>query len=338
MDKKQLGLKILIIRFSSIGDIVLTTPVIRCLKKQLKAEIHFLTKKSYQGVIVANPHLDKIFSIDKKVIEVLPKLKAENYDLIVDLHNNLRSRQVKWVLKAKSKTFDKINRQKWLMVNLKVNRLPVIHIVDRYLKTVKDLGVVNDYAGLDYFIPPTDELKLPNAQIPFLPLEFVALVIGAAHATKRLPQPKITQLCQITDRPIVLLGGPAEQEIGEEIARQAGSKVINAAGKFNLNQSASIVRQAQLVITHDTGLMHIAAAFQKRIYSIWGNTIPAFGMYPYYQEGLQLNTSIEVEGLSCRPCSKIGYAKCPKGHFKCMEAIGIENLSAQIQEETRRLH
>ncbi len=319
--KERVGvghLKFLIIRFSSIGDIVLTTPVVRCLKQQLDGvEIHFLTKKNFQGIAANNPYVDKVWTIEKKVSEVLPALRNEKFDYVIDLHSNLRTAQVKWRLGAKNLTFDKLNFQKWLMVRLKINRLPQCHIVDRYLDTLTSLGIKNDGQGLDYFIPPKDEVNVS------LHGKYIAFVIGAAHATKRLPQQKIIEICQQTQQPILLLGGKEEREVGEAIAQAAGKHVINTCGQYNLNQSASMVQQADYVITHDTGLMHIAAAFQKKIISVWGNTIPEFGMSPYYGNATNKNTSIEVKNLGCRPCSKIGFDQCPKGHFDCMNRISL---------------
>lgn len=309
--------KILIIRFSSIGDIVLTTPVIRCLKQQLGAEIHFLTKKRFAQVVAPNPYVDQVHAIDKKVGEVLPALKLVDFDHIIDLHRNLRSLQVKLTLRTPSHSFNKLNWEKWLMVRWKVNRLPKVHIVDRYLAAALPLGIKNDGQGLDYFIPKADEVD-PATLLGGKQHPYVAFVIGAAHATKRLPTEKIVKICQQIQQPVILLGGPGEQEEGQRIADQAGAQVVNTCGHLRLHQSASVVRQAWKVISHDTGLMHVAAAFHKDIISIWGNTIPEFGMYPYYGEQTDRNITQEVKGLSCRPCSKIGYQACPKGHFKCM--------------------
>lgn len=316
--------KILLIRFSSIGDIVLTTPVIRCLKRQTGAEIHYLTKASFRSVLAANPYIDKIYTLKKSPSEVLDALRAEAYDAIIDLHHNLRSARIRWALrKVRSHVFFKLNFEKWLMVRFKINRLPPVHIVDRYLAAAAPLGVVNDGQGLDYFIPPDEEINAPEwlRQHGVDTMHYIAFVIGAAHATKRLPREKIVAICQGIQHPVVLLGGPEDKETGAFIAANAGAHIINACGELRLNQSASMVRQAEKVITHDTGLMHIAAAFQKEIISVWGNTIPEFGMYPYYPQGIQRNTTVEVEGLKCRPCSKIGYASCPKGHFHCMHLI-----------------
>ena len=306
--------KILLIRFSSIGDIVLTTPVIRCLKKQLDTEIHYLTKSAYLPVLEHNPYLDKIYTIQKSVAEVLSQLKKENYDIIIDLHKNLRSWHVRLgLLFPKTYTFNKINFEKWLIVNFKIDRLPKVHIVDRYLNAVEPLGVENDGKGLDYFLPQKEDEKIET--------DYIVFAIGATHFTKRLPTAKIIAICQKINSPILLLGGKDVEKEGEIIAERAGSHIQNLCGKCTLNESAHYIKNAQKVITHDTGMMHIAAAFQKEIISIWGNTIPEFGMYPYYGNQINKNTTLENKGLDCRPCSKIGYGKCPKGHFKCMMDI-----------------
>ena len=316
--------KVLVIRFSSIGDIVLTTPVIRCLKKQLQdAEVHFLTKKSFLPIVQNNPNIDKIYSIEKDVAEVVEELKKEKYDFIVDLHHNLRTMQVKRALKAKSASFPKLNIEKWLVVNLKINKLPNVHIVDRYFETVKSLGVKNDEAGLDYFIPKQDEIDLSS--LPQLHRNgYIAFVIGAKHYTKQLPEHKIISICKKINAPIVLLGGPEDSEKAKNIEQAVGVNIYNACGKYNINQSASLIKQAKKVITHDTGLMHIASAFKKDIISVWGNTIPEFGMYPYKPgAGSHL---MEIKGLSCRPCSKLGFKACPKKHFNCMEKQDEEQI------------
>lgn len=316
--------KVLVIRFSSIGDIVLTTPIVRCIKKQLPgAEVHYLTKKAFLPIVENNPYIDKVYSIQSEVAEVVEELKKENYDFIVDLHHNLRTMQVKKALKVKSAAFPKLNIEKWLMVNLKVNRLPNVHIVDRYFKTAESLNVKSDGQGLDYFIPTSDEVDintLPQSHCG----GYIAFVIGARHYTKQLPEHKIISICKKINSPVILLGGKEDEEKAKHIEQAVGDKIYNACGKYNINQSASLVKQARKVISHDTGLMHIASAFKKDIISVWGNTIPEFGMYPYMPgAGSHI---IEVKNLSCRPCSKLGYKACPKKHFNCMEQINEEEI------------
>jgi ADP-heptose:LPS heptosyltransferase len=312
----QKPLKILIIRFSSIGDIVLTTPVVRCLKQQLgDVKVHYITKKAFEPIISNNPYIDKAFYLEKDLAGIISELKAEQYDYVIDLHNNLRSLRIKLALNAKSISFDKLNSKKWLLVNLRLNKLPDIHIVERYFNSVKSLDVKNDNKGLDYFIPEKDEININT--LPIKTQDYIAFAIGAQHATKRLPTHKIIGICKQINKPIILLGGPGDKSTAEEIKQAVGDTIYNACGIYNLNQSASIVKQAYKVISHDTGLMHIAAAFQKEIIAVWGNTVPEFGMYPYQTKHI----NVEVKGLDCRPCSKIGYNECPKKHFKCMNLI-----------------
>ncbi|MBL7895739.1 MAG: glycosyltransferase family 9 protein [Bacteroidia bacterium] len=314
-------MKILIIRFSSIGDIVLTTPVIRCCAQQIKnAEIHFVCKASFKSTLEHNPYIHKLITFDKDINEVIPALKKESYDIIIDLHNNLRSRRLKLALGIKSLSFDKLNIKKLLAVVLKnKNLLPDIHIVQRYLQTVSSLGVKDDGKGLDYFISEKDNVDLSTIH-PELNKGYIALVVGGSYYTKKIPVNKLIEICNNSKLPLVLLGGKEDSSIAEQVVSKC-KNAINICGNYSLNQSAFIIQHSSFVITSDTGLMHIASAFGKKIYSLWGNTIPEFGMYPYKPgEGSKI---LEVKNLKCRPCSKLGYGKCPKGHFKCMNEIDV---------------
>lgn len=310
-------MKILIIRFSSIGDIVLTTPVIRGLAQQLHdSVVHYCTKAAFHQVLDANPYISKFHFLEDSLPKLISELTAEKFDLVIDLHNNLRTRIIKTFLGIPSKSFEKLNWEKWQMVNLKKNKLPKIHIVDRYFKTVERLAVSYDGRGLDYFIPPKDEIQLKSLSKSFQSGYYV-YAIGGQHETKKLPLNKMKELVSKIDFPLVLLGGKEDSSNGTELenyGKSIGKQIVNLCGKISLNQSASYIKQSDKVFSHDTGLMHIAAAFRKEVISIWGNTIPEFGMYPFQTK----HTIWEVKGLSCRPCSKIGYDKCPKGHFKCM--------------------
>jgi ADP-heptose:LPS heptosyltransferase len=327
-------MKFLIIRFSSIGDIVLTTPVIRCLKKQVPdAEVHFLTKKSFTNIVESNPYIDKIITLGNDWNTMIDALKAEHYDYIIDLHHNLRTLRIKRTLKVKSFSFDKLNIQKWLLTALKINVLPKLHIVDRNLATLSSFNVLNDGKGLDYFIPEKDKVK--DKDIPASHhFGYIGIVIGAALETKKLPVHRLKELCSKINYPIILLGGPEDKANGDLIAATDDIKIYNSCGKFNLNESADLVRRSKLIISHDTGLMHIAAALKKPIVSIWGNTVPDFGMTAYYGNDTITDTRFEVTGLSCRPCSKIGYNQCPKKHFNCMELQNIDLIAKYVVSTT----
>jgi len=323
--------RFLIIRFSSIGDIVLTSPIVRCLKQQVPdAEIHYLTKKQYSSLLSANPRIDKIWEYENNFAELLPELKKASFDFVIDLHNNLRSHYVTASLHRPSAAFPKLNVKKWLLVRLKINLLPRIHIVDRYFSAISKLGVTNDGEGLDFFIPAAAEVT-PDLLPETHRHGYIAIVTGGKHNTKIFPPERIAALCPRLPKPVVLLGGKEDRERGELIAKTTGGKVYNACGMFSVNQSASLVRQADTVITNDTGLMHIAAALKKPVISVWGNTIPAFGMYPYLPKGKEnLSSIVEVNGLRCRPCSKLGYSSCPKKHFNCMNRISDDQILSAL--------
>ena len=325
-------MKFLIIRFSSIGDIVLTTPVIRCLKQQVPdAEVHFLTKSDFYAVVANNPYLDKVHLLAHSWELMIEELQTEQYDYIIDLHHNTRTLRVKKALKVKSFSFYKLNIQKYFLTAFKINFLPKVHIVDRYLKTVESFGVKNDGAGLDYFISPDEETKRHDIPASHA-AGYIACVIGAALGTKKWPVHKWKAFCEQMNHPIILLGGPEDAVAGNEIASTDTVKIYNACGKFKLNESADLIRKAKFVISNDTGLMHIAAAYKKQIISLWGNTVPAFGMTPYYGDAPVAEVVLETKRLWCRPCSKIGFKKCPLGHFKCMEKIEVEDLLKKAKQ------
>ena len=346
--------KILVIRFSSIGDIVLTTPVIRCLKNQIQdAEIHVLTKKKFSGLYKTNPYINKVYEYDDSLKKNIEELKLENYDYIVDLQKNKRSVRVTRALGRPHDSFPKLNFRKFLLSTFKINIMPDVHIVDRYFKAVEKLGVKNDYQGLDFFISEKN-----NYPITELPQEFqngyYAFVIGGTYKTKILPPVKIAEVLKRINKPVILLGGPDDVERAEEILSAVSSQqsansycsqhhnsnsqiqkdsqilrfsdfqILNLVGKINLEQSASIVKNAESVLTNDTGLMHIAAAFHKNIVSVWGNTVPELGMYPYLPKEPEKCHIIECKDVRCRPCSKLGFKECPKKHFRCMMEIDVK--------------
>ncbi len=320
-------MKILIIRFSSIGDVVLTTPVIRCLKQQLNAEIHYLTKPNFATILNTNPFIDQLHILDKSLIAKAKELQSENFDFVIDLHNNIRTLIFKKTLGVESYSFPKLNFEKWLLVNFKTNKMPNIHIVDRYFKPAEKIGIANDNKGLDYFLPIDFSFNYPLD----LDQPFIAWAIGAQHFTKRFPVHKIIEICNKINLPIYLLGGKEDTTNGDEIAKQTNGNVTNLCGKLSLHQSAYVVKNSSLLITNDTGLMHIGAAFQKRIISLWGNTTPLLGMNPYYGNNDVKQAMFENKNISCRPCSKIGFHSCPKKHFKCMEDLNVQSIEEEIR-------
>ncbi len=320
-------MKILILRFSSIGDIVLTTPVVRCLKQQLNGcEIHYATKSRFASLLQDNPYIDKVHLLENSLPDLIKELRQENFDFVIDLHHNLRTFFIKKLVNGKSFSFNKINFEKWLMVNFKINHLPSEHIVDRYLKTVETLGVKGDRRELDFFL---NEEEAAFGKVFSTKNNYIAFAIGGQFNTKKMPPERIVELINSLRKNVVLLGGKEDEAAANFIASKT-KLVGNFCGKISIHQSAAIIKYADAVITHDTGMMHIAAAFQKKIVTIWGNTIPQFGMQPYLQNDLFFNA--EVDDLKCRPCSKIGFDACPKKHFNCMNLQNINSIKLAMDK------
>jgi len=303
-------MKILVIRLSSMGDIVVTSPVVRWLKTQLKAEVHFLTKPNFIEIIQFNPNIDQIWSYNKSE-DFQKKLKEQDFDLIVDLHKSKASTWISLQLGKKTIRYNKLNFQKFLLTHLKINTLPKIHLVDRYAKALSKIGVLNDGKGLDFYID--HNAKLPEN----IPNSYEVLVLGAAHATKRIPLELARNIILHSSKNIVLLGGNDVVEIGNKLSVEF-PQIINMIGKTNLHTSARILYSAIKVYTGDTGLMHISAALEKDITIYWGSTAPIIGMFPYLPLGSEAQIINKEVELWCRPCTKIGYSYCPLGHFNCM--------------------
>ena len=301
-------MKILIIRFSSIGDIVMTTPVIRCLKEQLGAEIHFATKKAFAGMLSNNPYIDDIIALDGKSWKpFIQDLKVTDYDHIIDLHKNIRSKRIARALGMKARKINKLTIHKEALIRFGVNNLPNSHFAHRALDTISDLGVVDDKEGMDFFISEAFDH-------PFNGDKFCTLALATAHETKNIPLSTLQFMVDNCPLPMVLLGGPDEEALGESLVKK---HVINMAGKCSIEASANYVKHSQYLVSGDTGLLHIAAALKKPTISIWGATIPEFGVFPYYGKYAIPHYIHELD-LPCRPCSKHGTSTCPKKHFDCM--------------------
>ncbi len=349
-------MKVLVIRFSSIGDIVLCSPVFRCLKEQVKdVEIHFVTRSGYVPLVSHNPHIHKIHVLEEKASlkSLIGEIRKEKFDFILDLHHNWRSALVKLGLSGvPSSTFYKMNLKKWLYVYARKDWLGNQHVVNRYLETASCLNVLDDEKGLEMHLSP-QAMEWAGQHPAALRQDFDALIIGARQGTKRPTPTLLENICKGTNRPFVLIGGTQDRAMGEALEQIDPSRLWNCAGLAGLQQSAALIRLSRRVISPDTGMMHIASAFGKPICSIWGNTDHRLGMFPYFGSADLLNTAqtprdaslkklsadedhssepdllgnylnsggmlAEVNGLSCRPCAKIGFKRCPRGHFRCMK-------------------
>lgn len=316
----------------------MASPVFRCIKNQIPdAELHFITKSSFKAVTASNPYIDKFYYFDNNLDQLIDLLKEEKYDHVIDLHKNFRSAKIRHKLNVTSHTIDKLSVQKFLLTRLSVNVMPKRHITQRSLDTVKPLGVKDDGLGLDYFIPREDVVQpkdIPTSHHA----GFIAIVIGGSYYTKKLPVKKLQELCYKIDHPVILLGGEEDAADGDLIASVDPVKIYNAAGKFNLNESADLVRQSKFIVSHDTGLQYIACAFGKPLLAIWGGTSPKLAVEPYYGSnvnGESLYENIFLD-LSCQPCSNYGTRTCPLEHFNCMNKQNIEAIVERVHKRIGR--
>ncbi|NQV51629.1 MAG: glycosyltransferase family 9 protein [Flavobacteriales bacterium] len=314
-------------RFSSIGDIVLTSPIIRALKTQLEGEVQidFITKSKFATLLEYNPHLNEVITIEEKVSEVQDQLRDGMYDYVIDLHNNIRSRQVKKVCRALAFTLDKRNIAKWLYVRAKREVQPIGHVVSRSFDAVTSLGVQDDGKGLDYFIPAQQEVSLNVLPAPFQN-GYIVYAIGGQMMGKILPSQQMIELCTRISIPIVLLGGVEDRECGDQVVKACGDRVFNACGAFSLHQSASLMQQAQKVISHDTGLMHIATALGRPVISLWFATTPALGFSPW--QAVEGSRMIEAD-CPKRPTSKLGNRGYEDG---CVFNLDLESVVRAVAE------
>jgi len=334
--------KILIIRLSSIGDILLSTPFIRQVRHKFpEAKIDFVVKDIYKELLKCNPHIDDFFYIDplsgrKQLAELKEKLKNRSYDIVFDLHNNLRSNYLKRGIKAGriSSIKKKEKLKQALLVLFKLNLYGRgTPIPKRYLSVAKDFGVRDDEGGLE--LQWEKETNLAAEQKVILKgLSFkkpiIGLAPGAGFFTKRWPVKKYVDLIEMIQQnrnnQVVVFGGEKDKEIGSYLYEQKG--VFNLSGQLTLLETASIISKCSIIITNDSGLMHMATAVQTPVLAIFGSTVKELGFFPYRSESIV----IENAEINCRPCSHIGRHKCPKGHFKCMEDIIPERVFNELAQ------
>lgn len=328
---------ILVIRFSSAGDIILTSLFVRALRRRFpEARIDYLTKREYVPLVGHSPYIDRVLTIEPGWgIRDLARFKSElirdngdDYDIVFDLHNSLRSRYVRASLGRRTEVFRKPTVKKLLLVKRKINRLrPIVPIPERYLEAGAGHELQNDGEGLDLFIG--------NAFSPIAPLDgrpTIAIAPGARHATKQwMPESYAalgTMLAGEYGARIALFGSEEERGLCGDIARAVRGDAINLAGHTTLLEAAAAMDMCDVVIANDSALAHVAAARKRPLVMIFGSTVLEFGFGPY---GTRSGVA-EVEGLYCRPCTTIGRESCPEGHFRCMREVTVMEVMKLVEK------
>ncbi len=304
----------------------MTTPAVRCLKNQQNAEVHFLTKKAFVSIVSANPYIDKVISFDKKDKTVISRLKAEKYDYVVDLHNNLRSAKIRFQLRRPSSKLNKLTIHKEVLIHTGISNLPNLHVAHRTIEALGEFDVLDDGKGMEFFIEEDTKNLAEKVNSPF-----ITLALATTHFTKNIPVETLEFIVQNSPHHVFLLGGPKEKALGNIIAEKYPERCSNMAGKASIQESALLIQNSTYFVGGDTGMLHIACALKKPTISIWGATIPEFGVYPYYGNE-NVPHHIHEVSLRCRPCSKHGSAKCPKKHFNCMHLQDKPLIAQHLQD------
>ncbi len=337
--------KILVLRFSSIGDIVLSSPLLRCLRTRFPgSQIDYATRREYAGLVRSNQNINYTYEFDANggfpALHALRKrIRAEGYDLIVDIHGSLRSRYVRaFPGRAEVVTVNKREKERAALIRLKKDIYRgIVPVSRRYLEAVEPLGVADDGKGTELFIP--DEILFGvSGRMSNLKLNRFESVIGlcpsARHATKRWPLERFGELgarcIRDMDAAVLLFGGTADVKDCESLAgmieEKAGTgRVTDLSGKLSLLETAAAMDYCDAVVSNDSGLMHIADARQRNLVAIFGSTVRQFGFFPQGKNSVV----VETAGLYCRPCSHIGRDSCPEGHFRCMKDIQVDEVMAR---------
>jgi heptosyltransferase-2 len=345
----QLLLTTVVFRLSSIGDIILTSPLLRVLRAAIgpKARLDFVVRKEFAEIVRSNHHLSVVHEYDpstgwKGLRELNASLRREHYDLAVDLHDSLRTKYLRSCCGAKKTTVvNKRQRERWLLIHRKKNIYKgIIPVPLRYIETLSDYGIKDDGRGLELFIPDAVHFSVSGRMAAARLNRFDAVIgmcPGAKHFTKRWQREKYAalgvQFARERGAKILLFGGPAEKDdcafVADAIAQEAGAACVeDYSGQMSLLETASAFDFCDVVVTNDSGLMHCAAARQKKIVVLFGSTVREFGFGPFGTDA----AVIERTGLECRPCTHIGRASCPLGHFKCMKDISVDEVAESVDE------
>ncbi|ACF10535.1 glycosyl transferase family 9 [Chlorobaculum parvum NCIB 8327] len=324
--------RVLVVRLSAIGDIVLTTPVLSELHRALPdARIDYCTKAPFAPLVASNPAVSSVVTPESLT-------PGASYELVVDLQNNRRSRALVRKLRVGKVTrYHKRNWKKLFLVQFKINVSDGYQsVVERYGEALDGLAVLAPKVTAPCSLYPSPEDRAFAADVLGADGPVLAVCFGANHFTKRYPLERFARIIEIvtseTPARVLLLGGKEDEPEAKKLIAMlpdtVRSRVLSLAGKASLMQSAALLSRVDAVLTNDTGLMHIASAFGKKLFVIFGSSVKEFGFMPWGTE----YELFETPGLSCRPCSHIGRSKCPKRHFRCMMEIAPEPIAARIVE------
>ena len=335
--------RFLIIRLSSIGDILLTTPFVRSLRQKFNdATIDYLVKDEYHELLEHNPYLDEIHTFKaengmKEVRKWRKIIREKGYSEIFDLHRNLRSILMTGAMKSvKVRRVNKRLLKRYILIKLGINLYrKITPLPERYLETASGHGIVDDGKGLDLF--PNQNIDIFNGKKSSHKYK-IAMAPGAGYYTKRWPVEYFAELgdalIENADAQIILVGSSEDKSTADEIKRRMKNEVKDLTGGYTIKDTAAILKDVDAVITNDSGLMHVTVSQGIPLVAFFGSTTKELGFFPYNDK----SKILEVDGLRCRPCTDIGRTRCPLGHFKCMKEITpAAAYKAVVEQLSRKL-
>ena len=321
--------RFLIIRLSSIGDIILTTPLVRALRKAYpNSLIDYLVKEEFLDLLQNNPHIDNVYTFNprnglKEILRWRKKIKSNEYTSILDLHRSIRSILMTiWLGRVELGKLNKNLFKRIVLVKLGINLYKsIVPVTQRYFDAAKRLDLVDDGLGTELFHDGKIPTKITNSSEN---KNFIVMAPGAGYFTKRwLPEYFAKLADKLIDKynaEVYLIGSSADRKICSEIRKSMNNYVHDLSGNFSILETSAIIDASDALITNDTGMMHVAVSQKKPVLAFFGSTTEELGFFPYGQKYKVL----ENKDLNCRPCSHVGRDKCPKRHFKCMKEISPE--------------
>lgn len=337
--------KILVIRLSSIGDIILSSPLIRLLRRRFPyAKIDMVVCREFEELISFNHNINQVILFERKtglggLLRLCKKVREEQYDLIIDIHKKLRSFIICLTSGAKQLlSYNKHSFLRFLLVKFKINWYSYTpFIANLYLKSLEKFGIEDDGEGLEFYITTSKDMSV----LELLRKEGIdknALLIGIAPGahwyTKRWLKERFIELANLliqrNNAKIIIFGGNEEVELSNEIKISLLDTPIIAAGKLSLMETGALLKRCKLLITNDTGIMHISAAVKTPIVAIFGPTVKEFGYYPY-----RIPHRVISKELPCKPCTTTGSSKCKINTFDCMRLISTNEVLEAAEELLR---
>ncbi len=332
--------RVLVIRLSSLGDVLLTTPVLRLLRTHCPgARLEVLTKDIYAELLRANPCIDQVheFHAHEGVLQTLRRLRRLRYDVIIDLHRTLRSRLLSYGLSAPYKlAYNKHTLRRALLVHVGWNTLrAMVPVAERYAAPLRRLGLTAPLPPLELPLTPASQevmrLYIRQALPEYVGRPLLAVAPGARWPTKCWPLERFAavaqHLAQAQDAAVVVLGGAEDVARAQAFSQHLSVPVLDSTGKLSLLHTAALLQQCHLFVGNDSGLMHMATALTIPVVAVFGPTVQEFGFYP-----LTTQARVVSAQVACRPCSTKGSLHCPQGHHRCMTQITTEQVYAAVRD------